>query len=309
VHPDLDNLVADCSTEVHGQVFKWVAASTTGAHTAVHGVVTRTFQDVDDLEALSAAAGGCGVQHERGKGIDTDQQLWRFTGYVGNDIRAQGNERIRPALLIKRLVQLKQLRSHWCFGSTRHAKRYVQNTSMSNSSLWHISLSNYGRFMHDNPIDHLVSDWAEQLPGLSTTAMATVARLNRAAASVRQQVDEFFANEGISTGEFDVLSALRRQGTPYRLMPSQLARVVMLSPSGMTSRVDGLEVAGLIKRIVDPDNRRVAPVELTNNGKRTIDALIDRYAAFLNGLLSSLSAAQHRQLDGSLQKLLTGLES
>ena len=55
-----------------------------------------------------------------------------------------------------------------------------------------------------------------------------------------------FAGHGLQIGEFDVLAALRRSGDPFMMKPTDLARVLMLSPAGMTNRVDRLEAAGWI---------------------------------------------------------------
>ena len=132
--------------------------------------------------------------------------------------------------------------------------------------------------------------------------MATVARLNRVAALIRRSVDGRFAARGISTGEFDVLSALRR-AHPNAVKPSELARLTMLSPSGMTSRVDRLATAGLVERISDPDNQRIAPVQLTTNGVSLADELIAEHTAAMQARLSALTASEHRQLDDALRTL------
>ena len=108
-------------------------------------------------------------------------------------------------------------------------------------------------------VDSMVRSWQHELPDLDVDAMASFALLHRLSALVRRQVDVFMADHGISTGEFDVMSALRRSGKPYEMRPAEIAVAVMLSPSGMTHRLDLLEAAGFIERLVDPSNRRTAP--------------------------------------------------
>lgn len=159
-----------------------------------------------------------------------------------------------------------------------------------------------------DPVDALVTGWATELPELETAAMATLARINRAALLVGRRVDSFFAEQGVSTGEFDVLSVLRRQGAPYRLKPSELARATMLSPSGMTNRLDRLEAAGLIERTRDPDNRRIAPVALTATGLATVDELVGTYVARQEQMLAGLPQAQRRQLDTLLGRLIQAVD-
>ncbi|MEM8924119.1 MAG: MarR family transcriptional regulator [Actinomycetota bacterium] len=156
----------------------------------------------------------------------------------------------------------------------------------------------------DDPTDALADQWAAARPDLDVSAMVTVARLNRLVALVRRDVDRRIGGFGVTTGEFDVLSALRRSPAPHRLKPSELARQTMLSPSGMTNRIDRLEGAGLVARTTDPDNQRVAPVMLTDAGLALIDRLIDDHVSAQTEVLSALSAGARRQLDDQLRVLL-----
>lgn len=163
--------------------------------------------------------------------------------------------------------------------------------------------------MERDPIDRLIDTWRQQRPDLELESMELLARLNHAAAQARRRVDAFFAANGLSAGEFDVLSALRRQGEPYRLKPSELARHVMMSPSGMTTRIDHMVEAGHVVRVSDPDNGRIAPVELTATGLETIDAVVGEYAAALQAIVAPLSDRQRRALDGALRALAEAASS
>ncbi len=158
--------------------------------------------------------------------------------------------------------------------------------------------------MSNEPTDRLVSEWETELPEVDVTAMVTMARLHRLSALVRRAVDASFAHAGLSTGEFDVLSALRRSGEPFTLKPSELAEQTMLSPSGMTNRVDRLQAAGLVERTTDPDNRRIAPVRLTEGGREVVERLITEHAAAQADRLAELSDRRRRELDQALRSLL-----
>ena len=116
-------------------------------------------------------------------------------------------------------------------------------------------------------------------------------------------LDEAVAPLWISTGEFDVLATLRRTGSPYTLKPSVLARQVMLTAAGMTSRLDKLEAAGFVKRFPDPDDRRSAPVGLTAAGIRLIDKLVVVHLGNEERLFETLKPAQQKQLDSILRAL------
>src|SRR5688572_27524247 len=109
--------------------------------------------------------------------------------------------------------------------------------------------------------------------------MATIARLGRVAAVVTRAVEDVLLEHGLTVGEFDVLATLRRGGAPYEMIPSALARVLMLSPAGMTNRVDRLEAAGLVDRRPDPADRRSSWVVLTRAGRTLVDAAVTDHVA------------------------------
>ena len=112
-----------------------------------------------------------------------------------------------------------------------------------------------------------------------------------------------------SLAEFDVLSALRRSKPPHEMKPSAIAQATMLSPSGMTHRIDQLETAGLLERVPDPTSRRTAPVGLTKRGRTKAEHLARSLAEVETNALQTLTDREHAQLDKLLSKLLSGLET
>jgi DNA-binding MarR family transcriptional regulator len=139
--------------------------------------------------------------------------------------------------------------------------------------------------------------------------MGVFGRLGRLSAHATRAIEEVFVPHGLSIGEFDVLATLRRAGPPHRMPPGALARLLMLSPAGMTNRVDRLEAAGLVERRPDPEDRRSAFVVLTGRGLATVDAAVTEHVANEARLLAPLSASEQRTLDRLLRKLLVPFES
>lgn len=154
-----------------------------------------------------------------------------------------------------------------------------------------------------DPIDHLEAGWAAELPELDTATMAVAARVNRTSALLNARVKAQLIDAGSSLAEFDVLSALRRSGKPYEMKPSALAKAIMLSPSGMTHRVDQLESAGLLERVPDPTSRRTAPVRLTPTGVESAERLARHVVSCEQDFLAVLTAAEHKQLNRLLRKV------
>lgn len=161
----------------------------------------------------------------------------------------------------------------------------------------------------DDPVAGLVAQWAVERPDLELAPMATFGRLGRLHAFASRAIDEVFARHGLSIGEFDVLAALRRAGAPFTMTPTALARLLMLSPAGMTNRLDRLEQAGLLERRPDPDDRRSSLVVLTDRGRDVVDVAVTEHVANEARLLEPLSQRDRATLDRLLQRLLAQFES
>jgi DNA-binding MarR family transcriptional regulator len=156
--------------------------------------------------------------------------------------------------------------------------------------------------------DVAVKQWARERPELPGLPMAIFGRLSEAAErAMRDHMNPLFAEAGLQPGEFDVLATLRRSGEPYLMSPTRLYEAAMISSGGMTNRLDRLERAGLVERRPDPTDRRGKLIALTKSGKRVIDETIGRHVANEARLLSALTKAEQRTLDGLLRKLIAGL--
>lgn len=162
--------------------------------------------------------------------------------------------------------------------------------------------------MRPDHVDRLLEQWRLVRPDLELGPMGTFGRLGRALAHATRSIEEVFGRHGLTIGEFDVLAALRRSGDPHVMTPTALSRLLMLSPAGMTNRIDRLEAAGLVERRSDPDDRRSSLVVLTDEGRILVDTAVTDHVANEADLLSGLTAAEQRSLDQLLRKLLAHFE-
>jgi DNA-binding MarR family transcriptional regulator len=158
-------------------------------------------------------------------------------------------------------------------------------------------------------VDRMVAAWKAVRPDLELEPMGTFGRFGRIQQRAGRAIEAVFEEHGLTTGEFDVLAALRRSGEPHALSPGALSRTLMLSPAGMTNRVDRLEEMGLVRRQPDPDSRRSLRVTLTPEGRRVVDAAVTDHVANEARLLQGLTATQRRALDNALRALLASLEA
>lgn len=157
-------------------------------------------------------------------------------------------------------------------------------------------------------VDALVAAWQRERPDLDPAPLQVFSRVSRLAVLADRERRSAFAAHDLEPWEFDVLSALRREGPPYALSPGALVRATLVTSATMTHRVDRLVDAMLVTRSRDPDDRRGVLVTLTATGRtRVDDALADLIAAE-EDLLASLGAAERRQLAALLRRLLVPLE-
>ena len=156
--------------------------------------------------------------------------------------------------------------------------------------------------------DRLLSRWDETRPDLDVGALQVTARLSRIGPHLARRQEEVFSRFGLGRGEVGALSALRVSGPPYRLSPTRLARGLMLSSAGVTSRIDRLERRGFVRRLDDPDDRRGVIIELTDEGREVVDAAVAALAISDRQLLERLDPHEVEQLEGLLRKLLALLE-
>ncbi|MGY0022787.1 MarR family winged helix-turn-helix transcriptional regulator [Streptomyces sp. cg35] len=149
----------------------------------------------------------------------------------------------------------------------------------------------------------IIEDWARERPELDTAPLEVLARLHRTFLRYNTRLTSAIERHGLSVAGFDVLTALRRAGAPYRLTAGQLADSGLVSSAGVTLRIDRLEKDGLIVRERDAEDRRVVHSRLTDAGLATVDEVFAEHLDNERRMLTDLSPAERRQLARLLGKL------
>lgn len=158
-------------------------------------------------------------------------------------------------------------------------------------------------------IDRIIAEWQLSKPDLDTMPLAVLGRVARLMTFFETARDSVLARYGIKYGEFDVLVTLRRQGEPYCLTPTQLSQSLLLTTGGISKRLDKLELAGLIAREPDPNDRRGVTIRLTPAGRQLVDDALTPHTDAQLDLLASLPADAQQQLASLLRQWLTALET
>lgn len=162
--------------------------------------------------------------------------------------------------------------------------------------------------MNKDAVDEILSQWSAERPELDTSSLGVVVRV--------MALNKLFAREATAAlealnmelFEYDVLSALRRQGEPFALPATRLARETGLSAGAMTNRIDRLESRGLVDRQHDRSDRRSVVVSLTSTGKRLIDNAIQLRLDAADEGLRSVGTDERAQLAALLRKVCISAE-
>ncbi|MGO8958479.1 MAG: MarR family winged helix-turn-helix transcriptional regulator [Streptosporangiaceae bacterium] len=158
-------------------------------------------------------------------------------------------------------------------------------------------------------VDDIVLRWHAERPDLDVTPLHVLSRVSRLARHLDRARRAAFAAHGLETWEFDVLSALRRQGPPYQLSPGALLRATLVTSGTMTNRIDRLEEAGLVRRHRDSQDKRGVLVQLTDSGLRTVDAAMSALLTRERALLTGLDSGQQDELARLLRILLAPFDA
>jgi DNA-binding MarR family transcriptional regulator len=152
-------------------------------------------------------------------------------------------------------------------------------------------------------VDDIIEAWRRELPEIvgPTTEMAKRITLLAAALAkvTRRELNAF----ELTVAEYDVLVALRRTGSPYRLKPSHLVRELLLSSGGTAKVLKQLADRRLVERHPDAEDGRVAWVHLTAAGADLAERAVRATSAAQRELLRRLPPDVAETATDVLQKV------
>jgi DNA-binding MarR family transcriptional regulator len=130
------------------------------------------------------------------------------------------------------------------------------------------------------------------------------ARLARAHSVLRRELQaEVLTPRGLTMSDFDALLHLSR-ADDNRLRRVDLVERMMLTPSGVTRLLEGLEEGGLVENVRCDDDARVTWARLTTDGIETLECVGASYAMRLQELFAGrLDADEVGRLSELLGKL------
>jgi DNA-binding MarR family transcriptional regulator len=139
---------------------------------------------------------------------------------------------------------------------------------------------------------------------LSRPDLAAWMRFLRAHAAVTRQLSARLEGQhGLTLSDYDVLIQLYL-APGRRMRRIDIARLVLLSPSGITRLLDGLERAGWVEKVRCDSDARVVYAALTDAGTKKCEEARETHLADVDELFSSrFSGDEHEALRELLGRL------
>ncbi|MDQ0270036.1 MarR family winged helix-turn-helix transcriptional regulator [Cytobacillus purgationiresistens] len=117
---------------------------------------------------------------------------------------------------------------------------------------------------------------------------------------IKQKGREILSNYTITPPQFVALQWLLEDGD---MTIGELSTKMFLAFSTTTDLVDRMEKNDLVKRVKDPNDRRVVRIHLLDEGERIIEEVIDKRQLYLHEVLKHFSSDEVLHLRENLKRL------
>lgn len=161
----------------------------------------------------------------------------------------------------------------------------------------------------EDAVDIVIAEWARERPDLDFGYLATLGRVLRVSAHLREHMDKWLEPFELTWEMFDLLASLQRSGSPNGLRPTDLYEACMLSSGATTNRIDRVERLNYAMRRPDPEDGRATRIALTKRGANLAQKAMTEHATRAGEISGRLSAKEQEQLAHLLRKLLQSFEA
>ena len=117
---------------------------------------------------------------------------------------------------------------------------------------------------------------------------------------ISKQLAAVYDDENITIPEWRVLAVIAQASS---VAARDVVRKTPMDKMSVSRAVTGLEQKGLVRRASDPNDRRVAAMSLSPEGRALFDRIAALALSFEQDLLSALTPAQARNFAEALDKL------
>jgi DNA-binding MarR family transcriptional regulator len=159
-------------------------------------------------------------------------------------------------------------------------------------------------------VDRELSAWMAELPGVDEDIEAARMRLLRLGRQLERLLSGIAARFGMTFGDWETLSVLRRESSRYQLSPTELAQALSVTSGTMSVRIDRLVKAGLVEPVAGAADGRSRPVRLTSAGHERWEAATRvRTQTEAELFAHALTEQEVTHLNGLLRAVMSSFES
>ncbi|MBD7910599.1 MULTISPECIES: MarR family transcriptional regulator [Clostridium] len=135
---------------------------------------------------------------------------------------------------------------------------------------------------------------------LGNLNLKTLIALSRTTQKVNKKQDKIIKGGGLTVSQFAVLEVLYHKGD---LRISEIIEKILSTSGNMTVVIDNLVKEDLVRRCVDPKDRRVNLISITEKGRNLMSEIFPKHLENINEIFSTLTIEEKEQLIGLLKKL------
>ncbi|MBN1475362.1 MarR family transcriptional regulator [Candidatus Sumerlaeota bacterium] len=124
------------------------------------------------------------------------------------------------------------------------------------------------------------------------------------ASRIKRRADDFLSAHGLTDVQFNLMLLIFYQaGNNGGLTQVELSRMMLVNRANITSLIDRMERAQLVKRTAMPGDRRCNVIQLTPRGRRLIAAAEGDYAREVTRIMGALKKPELRALIQGLERI------
>ena len=162
--------------------------------------------------------------------------------------------------------------------------------------------------MEEDRVDRLVAGVKRLRPDIDPRLKAAAARLLHVCDLVQRYYSSIGERFEVSLSGLGVVTALARQ-SPRELTLTEINRDVLVTSGGITFIVSRLEEQGLLTRRPHPNDSRATLVQLTAQGHRLADRLIEAVAMADAKVFAHLGDTERNMVEDLLRRVEAGVQS
>jgi DNA-binding MarR family transcriptional regulator len=107
-----------------------------------------------------------------------------------------------------------------------------------------------------------------------------------------RESQRLFRPHGMTAAQFNVLNLLGQRGDEAGYSQREIADLLVVDRSNVTGLIDRMESAGWVRRVDDPDDRRVYRVLLTPAGRKLWKRIAPEYSDVVAQVTSGIRSSE-----------------